>query len=269
MKALGVTVLRFKRPDAERWRVPFNLRLGKIELPLGLILITGMLFLLAGVNLLTKEAATIGGVSFTVVFFVVFSVSEWYHKRGRTKDQGQESDRFRLECRHTLSPANLGVRPGNILVAVHETDQLAHLNKVLADNDPAVADVVALSVNDDCSIQQLSDDQAAEKIIDEWETRVFSAAVAVAEKAGKPIVLMALPSDDRYDTILQAAESLQSSCIILAASTQDSIEEQSRDVQEAWQHVAMVDGDITVQIMSADDAKSTSIALLKSTRRDD
>ena len=39
MKALAVTVLRFSRPDADRWRVPLNLRLGgKRELPIGLML---------------------------------------------------------------------------------------------------------------------------------------------------------------------------------------------------------------------------------------
>jgi len=267
MKALGVTVLRFKRPDAERWRVPFNVRLGKIEFPVGLILITAMLFLLAGMNLFTKEPATIGGVSFTVVFFIVFSVSEWYHKRGRSKDAPhQEADRFRLECRHTLSPESLGVRPGGILVAVHETDQLAHLRKALADNDPAAMDIVALSVNDDCSIQQLSDDQAANKIVDEWETQVFSAAVAVAEKAGKPIALVALPSDNRYETILEAANTLQSSRVVLATSTQDTAETQRRDVEGAWQHISEPAGDLTVQITPTDDAEPTLLTLTTSTR---
>src|ERR1700735_5057308 len=37
MKALAVTVLRFTRPDADRWRVPLNLRLDKRELPIGLM----------------------------------------------------------------------------------------------------------------------------------------------------------------------------------------------------------------------------------------
>jgi len=44
MKALAVLVLRFKEPQAERWRVPLNLRMGKTEIPVGLTLITLVLF---------------------------------------------------------------------------------------------------------------------------------------------------------------------------------------------------------------------------------
>ncbi len=262
MKALGVTVLRFTRPKAERWRVPFNVKLGTTELPIGLILITLMLFLLAVMNLLTKEAATIGGVSFTLVFFVLFSVSEYYHKRGKASgDQHQEADRFRLECRHALSPETLGVRPGGILVAVHETDRLKHLEEALAENDPAKTDMTAVLVNTACSSEQLSDDKAAATIVDAWETRVFSAAVAVAEKAGKPITLVGLPSGDRYETILQAAGALQASRLVLDASSKDSVEEQSHDVRAAWTRLSERRQAISVTIAGEDGAKPRCFTL--------
>src|SRR6266478_1563117 len=76
MKALAVLVLRFKEPQAERWRVPLNLRVSGTEIPVGLALITMVLFLLAGINLLTKTTATISGVAFTIIFFTAFSLSE-------------------------------------------------------------------------------------------------------------------------------------------------------------------------------------------------
>ena len=44
MKALAVLVLRFKEPQAERWRVPFNLHIRGTEIPVGLGLITVVLF---------------------------------------------------------------------------------------------------------------------------------------------------------------------------------------------------------------------------------
>jgi len=64
MKALAVLVLRFKEPKAERWKVPLNLRVGETEIPVGLGLITMVLFSLAGINLLTKTTATIFGAAF-------------------------------------------------------------------------------------------------------------------------------------------------------------------------------------------------------------
>lgn len=262
MKALGVTVLRFTRPQAERWRVPCNVTFGTTEFPIGLILISLKLFLLAVMNLLTKEAATIGEVSFTLVFFVLFTVSEYYHKRGKASgDQHQEADRFRLECRHALSPETLGVRPGGILVAVHETDRLAHLETVLADSDPAKIDVTAVLVNAACSTEQLSDDKAAAMIVDAWETLVFTAVVAVAEKAGRPITLVGLPSGDRYETILEAAGALQLSRLVLDASSKDSVEEQSGNVRAAWTRLSEHRHVISVTIAGEDGAKPRCFTL--------
>ena len=48
---------------------------------MGLGLITIALFLLATINVLTKKAATISGVTFTLVFFAVFVLSERYHRK--------------------------------------------------------------------------------------------------------------------------------------------------------------------------------------------
>ena len=82
LKALGVTVLRFQRHDQE-YKVPTTLRVGGRELPVGLGLTTLLLFLVAIGNLFSKEIATIYGVSFTIVLFVVFTISERINARKR------------------------------------------------------------------------------------------------------------------------------------------------------------------------------------------
>src|SRR6185295_13918335 len=53
MKALSVTVLRFKQPQGREWKVPLNIRVRGIEIPIGLGLITMALFSLAIINVLT------------------------------------------------------------------------------------------------------------------------------------------------------------------------------------------------------------------------
>jgi Amino acid permease len=207
MKALAVTVLRFTRPDADRWRVPLNLRLGKWELPIGLMLITTLLFLLAGVNLLTKESATIGGVAFTILFFILLTISE--RRNAGKKGAGRISERFRLEFRDDLSPKELGVRPGGIVVGVHDPEQLDHLNGVLEHSDPGKQDVILVAVKpgDPAHFQQADE---PDQVVGEWEVRVFTTAVAAAEDAGKPVVLVGLVGDRPYGTVLQAARALQS-----------------------------------------------------------
>src|SRR5262249_28581882 len=67
-KSLAMLVLRYTEPDAPReWRVPLNFTIGGRELPVGLGLITIVLFAAASINLLTKQTATISGVAFTLV----------------------------------------------------------------------------------------------------------------------------------------------------------------------------------------------------------
>src|ERR1700732_867417 len=48
--ALSVLVLRFKQPENREWKVPLNFRIGGVEIPVGLGLITLFLFTLACIN---------------------------------------------------------------------------------------------------------------------------------------------------------------------------------------------------------------------------
>ena len=61
LKSLSVLVLRFKEPSPREWRVPLNLKIGSVELPVGLAAITLALLSVAVVNLFTKQVATIAG----------------------------------------------------------------------------------------------------------------------------------------------------------------------------------------------------------------
>src|SRR5205085_3322741 len=95
LKGLAVLVLRFKQPGEREFRVPFNLKVGRIEIPIGLSLITLTLFALCLVNLFTKQVATISGVAFTIIFFVIFTLSEKSTKKRATAHA--ELDQFNLE----------------------------------------------------------------------------------------------------------------------------------------------------------------------------
>src|SRR5207249_617723 len=64
-QALSMVVLRFKDRRPREYKVPLNLRLGTIELPIGLVLVLLILLVTALVNLLTKEVATVSGLAFT------------------------------------------------------------------------------------------------------------------------------------------------------------------------------------------------------------
>ena len=234
MKALAVTVLRFTRPKAERWRVPFNLRVGGGEWPIGLMLITAILFLLAGVNLLTKQAATIGGVSFTILFFVLLTVSE-RRNAGKMHKGRRAPEHFRLECRDELSPQSLGVRPGGIVVGVHDPDCLDHLDVLLSRENADRQDIILVAVKTDGAQIENRDDDAKE-VVGEWENRVFTTAVACAEDAGRPVALMSLRSARPYLAVLQAGLCLEADDIVFGASAR-GIEWQREQIRQDWDKV--------------------------------
>jgi len=88
MKALSVLVLRYKQPEGREWKVPLNFHIGKTEIPLGLIMITVALMALAVINVLTKKVATISGVTFTIIFFIVFEFSDIYNRKRKARRAG-------------------------------------------------------------------------------------------------------------------------------------------------------------------------------------
>src|SRR5205085_9961205 len=83
--------------------------------------------------------------TFTIVFFIMFELSEKYNRR-RQAACGQELEKFRLDTRAELSANSLSVRPGNVLVAVRNPNRLQHLERILRKTDTRRMDIVVLSV---------------------------------------------------------------------------------------------------------------------------
>jgi hypothetical protein len=131
MKSIAVLVLRFTEPGNRAWKVPGNLHIGKTEIPVGLILISAVFLITAVVNLFTKYEATIAGVIFSAVFFTIFTLSERHVAKER-HGKPEQLDQFRVYGNQELGSGAMGVRPGNILVAVRDPRNLYYLRQVLA-----------------------------------------------------------------------------------------------------------------------------------------
>jgi len=122
--------------------VPLNFHIGKTEITLGLALITLTLISLCGINLFTKEVATISGIAFTIIFFAVLEISEKVTRKRAS--EGAELNQFNIEAGDNLTPQALGVRPGNVLVMIRNYNTLYNLAATLDRVDPHQQDVVAL-----------------------------------------------------------------------------------------------------------------------------
>jgi amino acid transporter len=233
MNGLAVFVLRYTAPGQREFQVPFNFTVRGVQVPVGLGLITLTLFLIAVTNLFTKPVATMAGGVFSVLLYVVFTISE---KRAKNRGVAHvEMDQFNLELESELSPEAVGARPGNILVPVSNHFNLYHLGNVLDRIKPGRRDVVVLHVRLLRRSASGENELDADQLFGSIEQHLFSQALSMSEKRGKSIRLAVVAANDLWDGILRAASSLQSSTIVVGHSAKEQTEEQARQVGEAWE----------------------------------
>ena len=234
MKALSVLVLRYKQPGGREWKVPLNFHIGGREMPVGLFLITVALFGLAIINVLTKKVATISGVTFTIVFFLVFELSDIYNRKRRA-GQNHEQEKFRLNTRTDISVESCGVRTGNVIVAVRNPARMQHLQRILAKTDTRKMDIVVLSVRRVSQAASGEHPLEVAQLFSDDETEIFTRVVALAEKAGKHVELMVVPGLDPYEAVVQTAARLKSSRIVMGLSPKFTPSEQGAEVGRYWE----------------------------------
>jgi amino acid transporter len=233
MNGLAVLVLRYTSPGQREFQVPFNFTFRGVQIPVGLGLITLTLFLIAITNLFTKPIATMAGGVFSVLLYIVFTISE---RRGRHGGAAQlEMDQFNLELEGELTLKSVGARPGNILVPVSNHYALYHLGNVLDRIKPGRRDVIVLHVRLLRRSASGENELDADQLFGSIEQHLFSQALSMAEKRGKSIRLAVVAANDLWDGILRAATSLQSSTIVVGRSAKETNEEQARQIGEAWE----------------------------------
>jgi hypothetical protein len=154
-----------------------------VEIPVGLGLVTATLVALCAINLVTKQVATISGVSFTLVFFALFIASERTTRKRATEHA--ELDQFNLEAGDDLTPETLGVRPGNVLVMARNYNALYNLAAVLDRVDAHRQDVVVLHLRFLQGTGSGEYELSPEQLVSLEEQKLFTRALEVSEKMGR------------------------------------------------------------------------------------
>jgi amino acid transporter len=233
MNGLAVLVLRYTKPGQREFQVPLNFYVRGVQVPVGLILITLTLFLIAVTNLFTKPIATMAGGAFSVLLYIVFTISEHRARHGGAAHV--EMDQFNLEMEGELTPEAVGAKPGNILVPVSNHYNLYHLANVLDRIKPGRRDVIVLHVRLLRRAASGENELEAYQLFGSIEQHLFSQALSMAEKRGKTIRLAVVAANDIWDAILRAATSLQSSTIVVGHSPKEPTEEQAKHLGDAWE----------------------------------
>lgn len=235
MKGLAVLVLRYKEPGQREYRVPLNFHIGKTEIPFGLVVITLTLIALCGINLFTKQVATISGLAFTVIFFAVFEISE--HVTRKQAKAHAELDQFNIDPGDALTPQALGVRPGNVLVMVRNYNTLYSLAATLDRVDAHKQDVVALHLRFLGRASGSEYELEPQQLFSTEEQTLFTRALGLAEKKGKTIHLAVAGATEKWEAVLKSAQGLESSVVVLGASPTSPVTEEARLAGLAWERL--------------------------------
>jgi amino acid transporter len=235
LKSLGVLALRYQRHDQE-YKFPFNIKLGRFEIPIGLGMTTVALGFVAVANLFSKQIATKWGIGFTAVVFVMFTISERVNARKRALKHLEKKplEEFNLDHQTQINTSSLHARPGCVLVAVRDYHNMDHLKKVLEKTNLRRHDIVVMTVRT-LSAGAGEYDLADDQIFCDYEKELFTHVVEVAEKQGKPVELLVVPAVNPFDAVVQSAAKLKASRLVTGVSEKMTSEELARRIGLAWE----------------------------------
>jgi amino acid transporter/nucleotide-binding universal stress UspA family protein len=249
-KAAAMVVLRFKDQRPREFKVPLNIRVGNYEIPLGLGLIFVVLLITAVMNFLTKEVATVGGVIFTIVFLTVFMISEWYHERLLHGAHHEHLEQFNKQTTDEISPESLHLtKHYRKLVAIRSTQNLFMLEKALAETDPETTGVVVMTAK----LMPTGDNAPDHLTLDKYDQQLMTAVVQKAEKAGKQVKPMILPTNNPLFAVIKTTHDLHAHELIMGASNKYTADEQLEQIAFYW--ISMHNGEpapLTVRILGRD-----------------
>jgi hypothetical protein len=122
---------------------------------------------------------------------------------------------------------------------VRDPHNLYYLRKVLAKTDTTKTDVVVMTSR----VYHREDSFGGGELVDtsevfrKYEQELFSAVVSVAEKEGKHVSLLVVPTNDIFESIVATAQRLHSSVIVCGQSNKLTADEQGKLTGDAWERL--------------------------------
>ncbi len=272
-KTLSMLVLRFTEPDRYRgYRVPLNVRIGRIELPVGLSLIFLVLLASAMANLLTKTVATVSGTAFAAAFLIAFTATEHYYKKARQDDGENRRDddhleEFKVEEVRGLSPEVLGLkRPYRKVVSLERAEAIEVLETCLVETDTSSTDIVVATAHTPAAAGTYGDPQRTDVVVaaaadaDEpdpllgrEDRKLMTVVVHKCEVAGKPARAVVILAEDPETALLRAVRDAGAEELLVGLDDGGSSCERLDRLASRWREIADAPGArLTIRVIARD-----------------
>lgn len=229
----SIVILRFKEREKKReFLMPLNIRFDHYLIPVSGILVVIIVILLAITNLMTKQVATVTGLSFAAFFFLIFHVSEKLNAK-KANDIFEEGHRELLNKTNvdTLEKALLSLEnESRTLIAMRDPDNMYPLDTVLNSLKDDNTDIIVLYVKP-VEHWRLGKTGAA-KPVDENE--LFTNIILTAEKYGHHIFPIQINSNEVFYAISQVAIAAKVKEIVMGVSGSYGAHDQMERLVMAW-----------------------------------
>jgi len=117
-----------------------------------------------------------------------------------------------------------------IIAAVRDPTNLVHLQKVLEEMDPEKTEVIVLTAKVAKGYQL--EGELAHPLPE--EERLFTQVIAIAEKVGRTVTVLSIPTNDPYYAMARTAYDLKAQELALGKSGKFSPEVQMEEIAVAW-----------------------------------
>lgn len=230
-KSGSMLMLRFKQPAGREFEVPLNIRIGGYDVPIGLTLIFLILAAAAFANLFTKEVATVSGLLFTGVFLSVFVVTEHLTRERRAGEAHEHIEQFTQSSAENVTPETVGItKPFRKLVAIRSPQNLYMLQRALEETDPETTEVVVMTAKP----LTIGEGTAEALDLDRYDLKLMTAVIELAEKVGKQIKPLVVPTNNPLYAVLNTAKSLGAQELVVGASNKYTAEEHLDQMAFYW-----------------------------------
>jgi len=162
-----------------------------------------------------------------------------------------------VNAREELTADEMEVRPGNVLVAVRDPNNLAYLRDVLARTDTVKQDVVVMTArvyHREHSFSGHTSFDSAE-VFEHYEQQLFTSVVSMAERAGKHVSLLVTPTNDVFEAIIATGQRLESSLMVCGLSNKLTPEEQGKLTGDAWERLPEPRPRMRMEVVAPDGRK--------------